>query len=109
MHANHHLQGVSPAIQRLRFVTSLPRDFGDDILQVIADSPRICRYLHLPVQSGSNRVLAKMNRGYRVEQYMELIDRAKAMIPGVTLATDIIVGFPGETDDDYLKTRELLA
>ena len=97
-----------PAIQRLRFVTSLPRDFGDDILQVIADSPRICRYLHLPVQSGSNRVLAKMNRGYRVEQYFELIDRAKAMIPGVTLATDIIVGFPGETDDDYQKTRELL-
>ncbi|MEM1354163.1 MAG: MiaB/RimO family radical SAM methylthiotransferase [Planctomycetota bacterium] len=97
-----------PAIQRLRFVTSLPRDFGDDILQVIADSPRICRYLHLPVQSGSNRVLAKMNRGYRVEQYMELIDRAKAMLPGVTLATDIIVGFPGETDADYQRTRELL-
>jgi len=104
----HRIHEEVPAIQRLRFVTSLPRDFGDDILQVIADSPRICRYLHLPVQSGSNRVLAKMNRGYRVEQYFELIDRAKAMIPGVTLATDIIVGFPGETDDDYQKTRELL-
>lgn len=97
-----------PAIKRLRFVTSLPRDFGDDILQVIADSPRICRYLHLPVQSGSNRVLAKMNRGYRVEQYKDLIDRTKAMIPGVTLATDIIVGFPGETDEDYQQTRDLL-
>ncbi|MEM6506926.1 MAG: MiaB/RimO family radical SAM methylthiotransferase, partial [Planctomycetota bacterium] len=104
----HRIHEEVPAIQRLRFVTSLPRDFGDDILQVIADSPRICRYLHLPVQSGSNRVLAKMNRGYRVEQYRELIDRTKTMIPGVTLATDIIVGFPGETDDDYQRTRELL-
>ncbi|MGB0767893.1 MAG: MiaB/RimO family radical SAM methylthiotransferase [Phycisphaeraceae bacterium] len=104
----HRIHEEVPAIARLRFVTSLPRDFGDDILQVIADSPRICRYLHLPVQSGSNRILAKMNRGYRVEQYFELIERAKAMIPGVTLATDIIVGFPGETDDDYQQTRELL-
>lgn len=104
----HRIHEEVPAIKRLRFVTSLPRDFGDDILQVIADSPRICRYLHLPVQSGSNRVLAKMNRGYRVEQYMELIDRAKAMIPGVTLATDIIVGFPGESDADYQQTRDLL-
>lgn len=104
----HRIHEEVPAIKRLRFVTSLPRDFGDDILQVIADSPRICRYLHLPVQSGSNRVLAKMNRGYRVEQYKELIDRTKSMIPGVTLATDIIVGFPGETDDDYQQTRDLL-
>ncbi|MEM9346177.1 MAG: MiaB/RimO family radical SAM methylthiotransferase [Planctomycetota bacterium] len=104
----HRIHEEVPAIERLRFVTSLPRDFGDDILQVIADSPRICRYLHLPVQSGSNRVLAKMNRGYRVQQYFELIDRAKAMIPGVTFATDIIVGFPGETDEDYQQTRELL-
>ncbi|MBX2852524.1 MAG: MiaB/RimO family radical SAM methylthiotransferase, partial [Phycisphaeraceae bacterium] len=104
----HRIHEEVPAIKRLRFVTSLPRDFGDDILQVIRDSPRICRYLHLPVQSGSNRVLAKMNRGYRVEQYKELIDRTKAMIPGVTLATDIIVGFPGETDDDYQQTRDLL-
>ncbi|MFK7788461.1 MAG: MiaB/RimO family radical SAM methylthiotransferase [Phycisphaeraceae bacterium] len=105
----HRIHEEVPAIKRLRFVTSLPRDFGDDILQVIADSPRICRYLHLPVQSGSNRVLAKMNRGYRVEQYKELLVRAKEMIPGVTLATDIIVGFPGETDDDYEKTRDLLS
>ncbi len=105
----HRIHEEVPAIKRLRFVTSLPRDFGDDILQVIRDSPRICRYLHLPVQSGSNRVLAKMNRGYRAEQYLELIDRAKAMLPGVTLATDVIVGFPGETEDDYQQTRDLLA
>ncbi len=97
-----------PAIQRLRFVTSLPRDFGDDILQVMADAPRICRYLHLPVQSGSNRVLAKMNRGYRVEQYRDLIGRVRHYLPTATLATDIIVGFPGETEDDFEQTAELM-
>ncbi|MEM6552847.1 MAG: MiaB/RimO family radical SAM methylthiotransferase [Planctomycetota bacterium] len=97
-----------PAIQRLRFVTSLPRDFGDDILRVIADSPRICPYLHLPVQSGSDRVLARMNRGYRAKHYFDLVDRVRHFLPEATLATDIIVGFPGETDDDYQKTRDLL-
>ncbi|MEM1213232.1 MAG: MiaB/RimO family radical SAM methylthiotransferase [Planctomycetota bacterium] len=97
-----------PAIQRLRFVTSLPRDFGDDILRVIADSPRICPYLHLPVQSGSDRVLARMNRGYRAKHYYDLVDRVRHFLPEATLATDIIVGFPGETDADYQKTRELL-
>jgi len=97
-----------PGIQRLRFVTSLPRDFGDDILQVMRDAPRICRYLHLPVQSGSNRVLAKMNRGYRVEQYRDLIDRVRHYLPAATLATDIIVGFPGETEDDFEKTADLM-
>ena len=97
-----------PAIARLRFVTSLPRDFGDDILQVMRDGPRLCRYLHLPVQSGSNRVLAKMNRGYRVEQYRDLIDRVRHYLPSATLATDIIVGFPGETEEDYEKTADLM-
>ncbi|MEM9416644.1 MAG: MiaB/RimO family radical SAM methylthiotransferase [Planctomycetota bacterium] len=97
-----------PGIERLRFVTSLPRDFGDDILQVMRDAPRICRYLHLPVQSGSNRVLAKMNRGYRVEQYRDLIDRVRHFLPTATLATDIIVGFPGETEDDFDQTADLM-
>lgn len=105
----HRIHEEVPAIQRLRFVTSLPRDFGDDILQVIRDSPRICRYLHLPVQSGSNRVLARMNRGYKVEQYRDLIDKARYYLTDVTLATDIIVGFPGETDEDYERTRDLLS
>ncbi len=97
-----------PGIQRLRFVTSLPRDFGNDILEVIRDCPRICRYLHLPVQSGSNRVLARMNRGYKVEQYFDLVDRVRHYLPGAELATDIICGFPGETDEDHAKTAELL-
>lgn len=97
-----------PEIARLRFVTSYPRDFGDDILSVMAESPRICRYLHVPAQSGSNRVLKAMNRGYTVEEYLEFIDRARAHLPDVCIAGDIIVGFPTETDDDHRATRALL-
>ncbi len=97
-----------PGIQRLRFVTSLPRDFGNDILETIRDCPRICRYLHLPVQSGSNRVLRRMNRGYKVEDYDDLIDRIHDILPGTTLATDIICGFPGETEEDHEATAGLL-
>jgi tRNA-2-methylthio-N6-dimethylallyladenosine synthase len=97
-----------PSIRRLRFVTSYPRDFGDDILQVMAESPRICRYLHVPAQSGSNAVLKRMNRGYTVEQYLEFIDRAIAHLPDVSIAGDIIVGFSGETEADFEQTKTLL-
>ncbi len=97
-----------PALQRIRFVTSFPRDFGDDILQVIRDRPRICRYLHLPVQSGSNRILKLMNRGYKVEQYFELVERIRHYLPDAELATDLICGFPTETDEDHQATAELL-
>lgn len=97
-----------PGLKRLRFITSFPRDFGDDILETIRDCPRICRYLHLPVQSGSDRVLAKMNRGYRVAEYRDLIERVRRILPDATLATDIICGFPGETEADHQKTAELL-
>ena len=97
-----------PGLLRLRFVTSFPRDFGDDILQVMADEPRICRYLHLPVQSGSDRMLKMMNRGYTVEQYMDLVDRVRAFMPDAELATDIICGFPTETEEDHRATAELL-
>lgn len=103
-----------PAIQRLRFVTSYPRDFGDDVLEVIRDHPRICRYLHVPAQSGSNRILEMMNRGYSVEEYLEFLDRARAILHEpdkgrpLTVAGDIIVGFPTETEDDYLATARLV-
>lgn len=103
-----------PAIQRLRFVTSYPRDFGDDVLEVIRDHPRICRYLHVPAQSGSNRVLKKMNRGYTVEEYNDFIDRARHYLDQpelgrpLMLSGDIIVGFPTETDEDYDATVALL-
>jgi len=103
-----------PAIQRLRFVTSYPRDFGDDVLQVIRDHPRICRYLHVPAQSGSNSQLKAMNRGYTVEEYLEFLDRARVFLhqPEIgrplAVAGDIIVGFPGETEEDFEATAKLL-
>ncbi len=97
-----------PAVQRLRFVTSYPRSFGDDILQAMADCPRICRYLHVPAQSGSDRILERMNRGYTVGAYRDFIERTRAMLPDVMIASDFIVGFPTETDDDFAQTVELL-
>jgi tRNA-2-methylthio-N6-dimethylallyladenosine synthase len=107
-HLLRRIHDEVPALQRLRFVTSYPRDFGDDILAVMRDSPRICRYLHVPAQSGSNRILRLMNRGYTVEQYLEFIDRARRLLPDVCIAGDIIVGFPTETDDDFAHTMDLL-
>ena len=103
-----------PAIKRLRFVTSYPRDFGNDVLEVIRDHPRICRYLHVPAQTGSNRLLAKMNRGYTIEEYDEFLDRAREYLDEpeigrpLMLSGDIIVGFPTETDEDFEATVGLL-
>lgn len=95
-------------LQRLRFVTSYPRDFGVDVLEAMRDCPRICRYLHAPAQSGSNAVLARMNRGYTVEQYREFVARVFEYLPDAALAGDIIVGFPGETDADFDATCQLV-
>ena len=104
----HRIHEEVSAIQRLRFVTSYPRDFDDDALQVMADSPRICEYLHVPAQSGSNRILQQMNRGYTREEYVEFIHRARTFMPDVSVAGDIIVGFPTETDEDFELTCSLL-
>ena len=97
-----------PQAQRLRFVTSYPKDFGNDILEVMRDCSRICNYLHVPAQSGSNRILKLMNRGYTVEEYLDFIERARTIIPDVEIAGDIIVGFPTETEEDYEATCELI-
>ncbi len=101
-----------PAIQRLRFVTSYPRDFGDDILEVIRDRPRICRYLHVPAQSGSNAMLRAMNRGYEIEEYLDFIDRARAYLDRperpLMIAGDMIAGFCGETEQDHAASIALL-
>lgn len=103
-----------PAIQRLRFVTSYPRDFGDDVLEVIRDHPRICRYLHVPAQSGSDRILKMMNRGYTIAEYDEFIARARAILDQpeigrpLMLSGDIIVGFPTETEEDHEATKAML-
>jgi len=104
----HRIHDEVPSIERLRFVTSYPRDFSDEALRVMADSPRICNYLHVPAQSGSNRILKLMNRGYTVEEYLGFIERATSIMPDVCIAGDLIVGFPGETAEDFEATVELL-
>ena len=97
-----------PHLPRLRFVTSFPRDFTDEALQAMRDCERICRYLHVPAQSGSDRMLKLMNRGYAARAYLDFIDRARAMMPDVCTASDFIVGFPTETEEDFEKTVDLL-
>lgn len=104
----HMLHESLPTLPRLRFVTSFPASFGNDILDVMATSPRICRYLHIPAQSGSDRLLKMMNRGYTVAEYDDLLQRTRERMPDIHLAGDIIVGFPTETDADYEATRALV-
>jgi tRNA-2-methylthio-N6-dimethylallyladenosine synthase len=93
---------------RIRFTTSHPQDLSDKLLHTIAEHPNICNYIHLPVQSGSNRILDLMNRTYTVEHYLNIIEKAKNIIPGVSFSTDIISGFPTETWEDHLATLELM-
>ena len=95
-------------IRRIRFMTSHPKDLSDELIQVMAASSKICRHLHLPVQSGSSRILQKMNRRYTKEQYLELADKIRAAIPDISLTTDIIVGFPGETEEDFQETLDVV-
>jgi tRNA-2-methylthio-N6-dimethylallyladenosine synthase len=95
-------------IERVKFETSHPRDLGDDILEAMSSVPELCEYLHLPVQSGSDRVLAAMNRGYGRDRYMELATRARQRVGGLVLTTDLIVGFPGETERDFADTLDLV-
>lgn len=97
-----------PAIRRLRFVTNYPRDFGDDILRVMAEHPRVCRYLHVPAQSGSDRILKLMNREYTAAEYREFVARVRQFLPDATLASDFIIGFPTETDEDFAATVQLV-
>ena len=95
-------------IRRLRFATSHPKDFDEDILEVMAETPSICRAINLPVQSGSDRILKEMNRGYTRSQYLELVRRIRTVLPDVSLSTDLIVGFPQETEDDFRDSYDLL-
>jgi len=99
---------AAPHLPRLRFVTSFPRDFSDQALMAMRDCRRICQYLHAPAQHGSDRILKMMNRGYTVGQYIEFVDRARAFMPDVCIASDFIVGFPTETDEDFAAAANLL-
>lgn len=95
-------------LERIRFMTSHPKDLSDELIEVMAQSKKICKHMHLPLQSGSSRILQKMNRHYDKEQYLALVDKLRAAIPDIAITTDIIVGFPGETKDDFLETLDVV-
>ena len=95
-------------IRRIRFMTSHPKDLSDELIEVMKNSKKICKHLHLPVQSGSTDILAKMNRRYTKEQYLELVSKIRAAVPDISLTTDIIVGFPGETEEDFEETLDVV-
>ena len=95
-------------LERIRFMTSHPKDLSDELIEVMSKSKKICKHLHLPVQSGSTEILKQMNRRYTKEQYLELVRKIKTAIPDISLTTDIIVGFPGETEEDFLETMDVV-
>lgn len=95
-------------IERIRFMTSHPKDLSDELIEVMAQSKKICRHFHLPLQSGSTRVLKDMNRRYTKERYLELVEKLRAAMPDIALSTDIIVGYPGETEEDFKETLDVV-
>ena len=95
-------------LERIRFMTSHPKDLSDELIEVMGKSKKICKHLHLPVQSGSSKILKKMNRHYTKEQYLELVEKIRRSVPDVSLTTDIIVGFPGETEEDFEDTLDVV-
>lgn len=100
--------GAVPGLRRLRFTSPHPNDFSDRVIRAMAEVPAVCEHVHLPVQSGSSRVLKRMLRRYTREQYLDCVARLRSAIPGIAITTDIIVGFPGETEEDYLQTESLV-
>ena len=97
-----------PGLKRLRFMTSHPKDLSDDVIRAIAENDHVCHHVHLPVQSGSNAVLKRMNRKYTREQYLEIVNKLREAVPDIEFTTDIIVGFPGETDEQFHETLSLV-
>lgn len=95
-------------IERIRFMTSHPKDLSDSLIQAFSDCEKLCRHIHLPVQSGSSETLRRMNRRYTKEDYLALVERIRAAVPDIALTTDIIVGFPGETEEDFQETLDLV-
>jgi len=103
----HYVAAVE-GIDRIRFTTSHPLEFTDDIIEAFAEIPQLVNHLHLPVQSGSNRILAEMKRGHKREDYLEIIRKMKLVRPGISLSSDFIIGFPGETEQDFADTLDLI-
>ena len=101
--------GAVPGIQRVRYTSPHPKDMRIDVLQAMAETPAVCEHLHYPLQAGSDRVLALMHRGYTAERYLERLAEARRLMPDLAVTTDIIVGFPGETEEDFVQTLEVAA
>ncbi|HEX7096223.1 MAG TPA: MiaB/RimO family radical SAM methylthiotransferase, partial [Acidimicrobiales bacterium] len=101
--------GSVPGIRRVRFTSPHPKDLRPETIEAMAETPTVCEHLHLPLQSGSDRILAAMHRGYTAERYLAMLAAARAAIPDLAVSTDIIVGFPGETDEDFARTLEVAA
>lgn len=95
-------------LERIRFMTSHPKDLSDELIEVMKNSKKICKHMHLPLQSGSSRILKMMNRVYDKEHYLELVDKIRAAVPDIAITTDIIVGFPGETEEDFEETMDVV-
>jgi tRNA-2-methylthio-N6-dimethylallyladenosine synthase len=100
----HPIEGI----ERIRFITSHPRDFSDKLMRTVGALPKVCEYVHLPVQSGSSAILKRMHRGYTRDDYLRQVKWLRALVPDVAISTDLIVGFPGESDDDFMQTVELV-
>jgi tRNA-2-methylthio-N6-dimethylallyladenosine synthase len=100
--------GRIDGLERIRFTSPHPREFTDDVIHAMAETPAVCHQLHMPLQSGSDDVLRRMRRGYRQERYMGIIDRVRAAMPDAAITTDIIVGFPGETEADFQQTLDVV-
>ena len=103
-----HFVAAVDGVDRIRFTTSHPLEFTDDIIEAYAEIPQLVNHLHLPVQSGSNRILAEMKRGHQREDYLEIIRKMKSVRPGISLSSDFIIGFPGETEQDFEETMALI-
>src|SRR5919202_784413 len=100
--------GAIAGLERVRFTSPHPREFTDDVIEAMAETPAVCHQLHMPLQSGSDEVLRRMRRGYRQERYLGILDRVRAAMPDAAITTDIIVGFPGETEEDFQQTLDVV-